>query len=858
MFKLINTDSYDFNEPSATLMDLHSRGVDSSWLQKRAAVLTKEMADIKPEKGKTYMHLIALGDGERYGCLAPGSKVLNSDGTHIPIEDIEVGDTIPSALGVDRQITTTYKKIVDEVYNITVVGVPENITCSTDHPFHVSKLSNYVCPKDKYIKCKPGTKGLRNICNRPQSTACSGVDTIKVDKIRAYDLNIGDYLVYSISTPPILRNISIEEAELMGLWLAEGRFTHNPGNKEPNSFRFSFGKHERDTLVARAKELCTTLGLKCNIYDATESRSEWVVCTSGDPELAREWHGLFGSGSHNKHIPLWFNSLEDSIKIALLKGYFDGDGHASLQDSRATAKTASYDLAMSIQRLLWSVKVPATVCPVTNGKYYSISYALSKAPEQLQFGFTGLKEIGIKLQVVTDGKTVLLPIRSIEHIDEYNDWVHNLEVDIDHTYSAAGVNHYNCNKNADYFSKQANQDYHNTFVTNGHVYKNHCNKDPKKASGTIKHSAHNEKMSRVELIVSLDNDKWENELQKVASGEDIYFSMACKIPFDTCSICDNKSKTTMEYCDHMKKQAGQILEDGRQVYVDNPNPTFFDISGVFRPADRIAYNLQKVASDKLIITGADLAKEAGLCSMSTPPTSIVGRPYSKYKFMKLAILRKLSELEKEIEMSTDGPDSILNLAPCMEESACGAELSDSDSNTMFNASQSNLSNVLAKLADLKISLPLNLFIELVVGKDNIKDIDLEGVKDNLPGIFTRMNDECAEEAAEDGSYDPESTTIAGLPSEVTNIINDLVPSLSMSSEPVSKRIQTTIIGKSARELLNKKAKIGTIKIANYSAEEEMLAKEYAKYKLSLLTKVASDGVEKDLGLGLGVLQNYVY
>ena len=60
----------------------------------------------------------------------------------------------------------------------------------------------------------------------------------------------------------------------------------------------------------------------------------------------------------------------------------------------------------------------------------------------------------------------------------------------------------------------------------------------------------------------------------------------CNVPFDVCSICGNSARARRFYCDHMKKMAGQILDDGRHVYVDNPDPTYFDISGVFRPADR--------------------------------------------------------------------------------------------------------------------------------------------------------------------------------------------------------------------------------------------------------------------------------
>ncbi len=166
------------------------------------------------------------------------------------------------------------------------------------------------------------------------------------------------------------------------------------------------------------------------------------------------------------------------------------------------------------------------------------------------------------------------------------------------------------NRNADGFRRNELMRKHATFVTNGNVFKNHANKDPKRASGTIKYSAFNPTMDRVELVIAVDNNKWATELEKLASGEDLPFSMACKVAFDECNICKNQAPSRKQYCQCMKKMAGQILSDGRQVYVDNPNPNFFDLSGVFRPADRIAYHLQKVASAG-VVTGADLAELEG-------------------------------------------------------------------------------------------------------------------------------------------------------------------------------------------------------------------------------------------------------
>lgn len=72
----------------------------------------------------------------------------------------------------------------------------------------------------------------------------------------------------------------------------------------------------------------------------------------------------------------------------------------------------------------------------------------------------------------------------------------------------------------------------------------------------------------------------------------------CKVPRDRCSYCNAIRERPGDpgECDHVKYSLGKIAEDGKQIGTFNDEPTWFDISFVGRPADRIAWNL-KVASD---------------------------------------------------------------------------------------------------------------------------------------------------------------------------------------------------------------------------------------------------------------------
>lgn len=154
---------------------------------------------------------------------------------------------------------------------------------------------------------------------------------------------------------------------------------------------------------------------------------------------------------------------------------------------------------------------------------------------------------------------------------------------------------YGPNRNGDGFKESELKKTYKTFESDAHLFRGHVNKDPAKAIGHVVKSFYNDKMHRVELIVCLHDDKAPDVAKKVRNQANVAVSMGCRIKFDTCSICGNEAANRSQYCKHAKYKMNEILPDGRVVYVDNPNPKFFDISIVWRPADRTGYMLKKVA-----------------------------------------------------------------------------------------------------------------------------------------------------------------------------------------------------------------------------------------------------------------------
>lgn len=187
-------------------------------------------------------------------------------------------------------------------------------------------------------------------------------------------------------------------------------------------------------------------------------------------------------------------------------------------------------------------------------------------------------------------------------------------------------------------------EHYKSFETNpAHAFKHHQNKDPSKASGVVKKAFWNPKMHRVELLVVVDNQKDAEWVDRVNDGDFPAVSMGCRIKYDVCSRCGNKAPTRAQYCDHVKFAMNQVNEDGTKNYVHNPSPSFFDISRVFRPADRTGFTLMKVAHAYEIRSSAEMGEDA----------DDIDR--------KAAAIRKLSDIDKIVRGQPVASSS--NLSP---------------------------------------------------------------------------------------------------------------------------------------------------------------------------------------------------
>lgn len=423
-----------------------------------------------------------------------------------------------------------------------------------------------------------------------------------------------------------------------------------------------------------------------------------------------------------------------------------------------------------------------------------------------------------------------------------------------HLIAIGATEDYGPNRNGDGFTRECCQKYHPTFEKFARFYRDHANKNPAKSFGLVKASYYNEPMKRIELICALNGSKEaaernggllaDKELEKLAADKDIPVSMACKIPFDKCSECGNSARTRAEYCDSiengghckaggLKHNIGKVLENGHVLHADNPNPSFFDISHVFRPADRIAYvsgQLQKAASVGCM-SGVELAEQLGV----TAPFGLGTELATRYAAHQFAALQKLAQAEAELN----------NIAPEWTQVALASHSAVQPALDANACTFAKMAEVLRGLADAGVILPVRDFLALTVKSAN-SDL-VAAVTSALPNAFTKLAE--ADDLAdllENNQFYPAT----GASERVRLWAEKIAQTHSVLAPHIEKRAYLAAVRNVTPATLTFEKRAST-------GAEIALARHYALYKIAAFAAASEKYRNNLLTATHCVLQNYI-
>lgn len=435
-----------------------------------------------------------------------------------------------------------------------------------------------------------------------------------------------------------------------------------------------------------------------------------------------------------------------------------------------------------------------------------------------------------------------------------------------------GFNEATCIKQAHTFESKPLKDWTKEAHNGARYYMHHKNKQPPESYGYVKLAAYNRAMRRIELLVIGNGTKEAAErngghimktasLDKIQRGDDLAWSMACKVAYDVCMNCMNKAATRANYCTSdtcISPQDGfrglgcrdgltKLASNGRQMFVENPNALFFDFSEVIRPADRNAYGaiadyMMKAASAGYVPGGAELAE-----IYASQNGQATGHDVVAYQ-IKLA--RDLASIESAIERSPTAHD----LATARAFSSTMQP--PTDLSPLGQAGTTKMASGLRALAGGRILLSLADFLKLassVEGEEKLAHYVAE-VSRYLPGVYNRLVDDPGlPSQIRSHMFSPAAD---GLPSlEQRQFATKLAESRSCGSGSVQARVQRSVLRQ--HNAPASFASSGHQKLAAAGEPREHLARQYALYKLAFLGQIPVQDPELQLTAQMVVLQNYI-
>ena len=328
------------------------------------------------------------------------------------------------------------------------------------------------------------------------------------------------------------------------------------------------------------------------------------------------------------------------------------------------------------------------------------------------------------------------------------------------------------------------------------LYKHHKNKVAKGHPwfGTVHKAFYNDRMHRVELIIDIHhNQPGAMELVDKVHGKQGSFSvsMGVNIPYDTCAVCHNKASKQEDYCPHLKYELGKTRDDGTRVYAINggydynkyPRAlNFFDISYVFRPADKTGYMLKKVANDPENFEEVVGSAEA----------------YNKLASLqeKSAQLKKMADITKyfegvpfaKLDAENNPQLQVINRNPQIFENVI-SQMQELTPEHYEKLSKYPMGEILASLSDLGIILTTPEFIKMVVYKKSGKHLDLLTLKQackDQSAIFEELaeNPEMVNELLKNSSMFSENHQPKD---DIKDIVSDIKESRDLSEEGFAKK-----------------------------------------------------------------------
>jgi len=363
-----------------------------------------------------YPEAVAIWAGQDLSCspcVVEESFVLTHDG-YKEIKDIQIGDNVKTQSGQLHKVTKLHKNLRRdrELYDITVVGKNEPITITEDHKMLASLQYMDVFRSSKY-ETNP-------------------------EWIPAKELKERDFLCIPrnkfVENLPFKEDFRKERCWFHGLYMAEGYLKGPTANSRGYETILTIGGDEQELL----KDIRNVLAKAFDIHVfqvEKNSKGNSLVVKVSNKALFNEIKALFGikTRAPTKKIPTCYFRCKDEDLEAFLDGYFEGDGYRDKKNR--VYSTASKQIAYGLQEIYTRfgkyVHVYKRVRD-TNFKKNSIIYRIYVSED---------KDFSRSL---ADDNFIYTPISKIEISSRKDEYVYDITVDKDTTFTISNLATWDC------------------------------------------------------------------------------------------------------------------------------------------------------------------------------------------------------------------------------------------------------------------------------------------------------------------------------------------------------------------------------------------------------------------------------
>lgn len=523
-------------------------------------------------------------------CFTPDTLIVLADGTQKPIRDVAVGDLVLTHTGAKRKVLKTFCRYVAE--DLKVIYTDKHTTpikCTGEHPFRALRAKVDAHPRSS---TKPEThrryvrQTVRSVL-RGEEVGCAV--SFQEDWLEAKRLSSDDYLLGAPASQQT--EGSIGKATLLGYYLSEGCIGR--GN-----VIFTFGSHEQSLADHTVELLLEEFGKTATVRKTLNSTLQ--VCVRGGCVV--DWFkGHGGALSHSKRISSTVMSWDTVSLLALLSGWFAGDGSLHKKTGRLVGSTVSFDLACQLSRICDMAGVKASLWRESSDGFQKRAQRKSK--------ITMARADGTSFEAVVQAKHPLYNIIAsrgeVLKVAPFTPRWKNLSVSGGHA-SAAGWYEGKRVHAVSYVGSEHYSGYVHNFEVEGDnsyvlgqggIAVHNCEhlQLPEYSKGRILDAVPRDIGPSVYIDILVGTERKHTSLINAILSDKINaLSMGSSILFSICSQCGNVAADETELCSHIKFFKGNFFIDARGVkrkiaelcgHRSNPESNkFIEASWVANPA----------------------------------------------------------------------------------------------------------------------------------------------------------------------------------------------------------------------------------------------------------------------------------